>query len=109
MTDPADLNPIPEVPTFVDVTIVGDHLVATTEEGERVAFAFELAGEDPGPVRLDADDLERVEDPHPDEWLQALITHPISAAWLDRIKADHTEAFNAWFEQRDYDEGGGEG
>jgi hypothetical protein len=109
MSDVSDLVPIPEVAAFSEATVVNDRLVATTEDGRRVAFAFEVNGDDPGPVQLDPDRLERIEDPRPDEWLQALVTHPVSAAWLGGIKSEHPAAFDRWFEQRGYEEGGEEG
>jgi len=123
--------PIPEVPALVDAQVVRhpqsgrDCLLATTEEGERVAFGFELESDSPGvvlvdprlwlaaaaegepehsPLRFDA-----VEDPRADDWLQALLAHPVAAEWLGGIKRDHPEEYHDWFAQTEYDEGGEEG
>jgi len=106
VSDVSDLVPIPEVPALAEATVVDGRLVATTEDGRRVVFAFEVEGSDPGPVQLDPDRPERIDDARPDEWLQALVTHPVSAAWLDGVKAEHPAAFDRWFGQRGYEEGG---
>jgi hypothetical protein len=120
--------PIPEVPTIVDATIV-EHpqtgrecLLATTENGERIAFAFEVESSLPGAVIVDPAlwlnapgagapeqspaRFEAVEEPQADDWLQALITHPVSAEWLSRIKDEHPDAYHRWFAQEEYEEGG---
>ncbi len=124
--------PIPEVPVLASAEIVqhptsgADCLLATTEDGERVAFGFEVEGDAPGldvvdpglwlaaaetgeapetsPLRFDA-----VEQPRADDWLQALVAHPVAAEWLAGIKREHPDAYHRWFAQVDYDEGGEEG
>ena len=123
--------PIPEVPGFVDAEIVRhpttglDCLLATTEEGERLAFAFEVESDTPGPELVDhrvwlaaAEGgppehgplrFEAVEELRADEWLQSLVTHPVAAEWLGRVKEAHPDAYHKWFAQTDYDEGGEEG
>jgi hypothetical protein len=120
--------PIPEVPTIVDATIVADPetgrdcLLATTDGGERIAFAFEAESDRPGLVIVDAalwldapgtgpperapNRFEAVEEAQADDWLQALITHPVGAEWLSRIKREHPSAYHKWFAQEDYEEGG---
>ena len=123
--------PIPEVPTIVDAEVVedprGGHdlLLATTNAGERVAFGFEVESDDPGIVRVDPglwqvaneagaseDDASRfdaVVDARADDWLQALVAHPVSAKWLTRIKEAHPDAHHSWFAQTDYETGGEQG
>lgn len=122
--------PFPEVPAIVDATIVEhptsgrDCLLATTEDGRRLAFGFEVEGDAPGLELVDAalwlaDDeagersrapgAEAVEEPHADDWLQALVNHPTAAEWLARIKRAQPEAYGRWFAQSEYEEGGEEG
>ena len=119
--------PIPEVPTLVEATIVRhpatgrECLLATTEDGERLAFGFEVESDAPGlelvdpKLWLEAPDeesevaFEAVEDARADDWLQAVISNPVGAEWLDRIKDEHPEAHHKWFAQDDYEEGGEEG
>lgn len=124
--------PIPEVPELVDATIVRhpesgrDCLLATAADGRRVAFAFEIDSDtpgvsivDPGPwldaaaaegspehsdVRFDA-----VEDARADDWIQALVAHPVANEWLSEIKRQHPAEFHEWFAQEHYEEGGEEG
>jgi hypothetical protein len=120
--------PIPDVPTIVDATIV-EHpetgrecLLATTQNGEWIAFAFEAESYLPGPVIVDPAlwlnaagtgspeqspvRFKAVEEPQADDWLQALITHPVSAEWLSRIKHERPDAYHRWFAQEEYEEGG---
>jgi hypothetical protein len=121
--------PFPEVPSIADASIVqhptsgSDCLLVTTEEGEHVAFGFEVESDMPGleivdpHVWLTAGEapehsrvrFEAVEDARADDWLQAVITHPVGAEWLGRIKRAHPDAFHQWFAQTDYEEGGEEG
>jgi hypothetical protein len=118
----------PEVPSLVEATIVQhptsgrDCLFATTEDGERVAFGFEVESDAPGLVLVDPDlwlaaadqgspergplRLAAVEDPRADDWLQALIAHPVGADWLKSIKQAHPDAYHQWFAHEDYEEGG---
>jgi hypothetical protein len=129
--EPPDV-PIPEVPSIADASIV-EHpesgracLLATTEEGQRIAFGFEVESDTPGleivdpalwlaaardagaPERSELG-FEAVKDPVADDWLQALIAHPIGAQWLGQIKQAHPDAHHKWFAQTQYDEGGEEG
>ena len=123
--------PIPEVPSIAEARIVEhptsgrDCLLATTEDGEHVAFAFEVDSDAPGLeivdpavwlAAADADSPEHsalrfqaVEDARADDWLQAVIAHPVGAEWLGHIKEAYPDAYRAWFTQPDYDEGGEEG
>ena len=123
--------PIPEVPTIADATIVrhptsgADCLLVTTEEGEQVAFAFEVESDSPGLTIVDPEIWFRTdEDPAPeqspqafeaaeearaDDWLQAIVSHPVGNEWLAGIKDAHPEAYHDWFAQTEYDEGGEEG
>ena len=123
--------PIPEVPTIADATIVRhptsgrECLLVTTEDGDRVAFAFEVESERPGIEIVDPalwlaasehgspehSDLrfEAVEDARADDWLQALVTHPLASEWLASIKRAHPDAYHEWFAQTDYEGGGEEG
>jgi hypothetical protein len=123
--------PIPEVPTIADATIVRhptserDCLLATTEDGERVAFGFEVESDRPGLVRVDPGlwltaaetgapeksplRFDAVEDAMADDWLQAIVAHPVGSEWLQAIKQEHPDAHHEWFAQTDYDEGGEEG
>ena len=123
--------PIPEVPSIASAKIVEhpasgrDCLLATTEEGDRVAFAFELESASPGLSIVDpalwlaADDadapehsalrFEAAEEARADDWLQAIVAHPVGAEWLSRIKRAHPDAYHEWFAQTDYDEGGEQG
>ena len=127
-TDPIDI-PFPETPKLAEARIVGhpdggrDCLLATAEDGRRLAFGFEVESGRPGLMLVDpdlwlatgdaAEDapalFDAVRDPNADDWLQAVITHPVGGRWLDAIKADHPDAFHSWFAQSDYDEGGEEG
>ena len=124
--EPRDV-PIPEVPTLADATIVQhprtgrDCLLATTEDGERVALGFEAESDAPGlelvdpKLWLEAPDEESelafdaVEEAQGDDWLQAVVAHPVGAEWLARIKEEHPDAYHTWFAQAGYDEGGEEG
>ena len=120
--------PIPEVPALAGATIVEhpqsgrDCLLVTSEEGERVAFAFEIESDAPGLAIVDprlwlaAGDSPEHSDARfeafeaaADEWLQAIVAHPVGAEWLSRIKHAHPEAYHEWFAQTGYDEGGEEG
>ena len=130
MTEPTEV-PIPEVPTLADATIVRhptsgrDCLLGTTEDGEKVAFGFEAESATPGLVVVDprlwleaAEDgvpeesplaFEAVEEAWGDDWLQAVVAHPVGAEWLAGIKREHPDAYHKWFAQTEYDEGGEEG
>ena len=123
--------PIPEVPALVAAEIVRhpaserECLLATTEQGERVAFAFEVESGTPGLEIVDPAlwiaaaregspeqselRFEAVEEANADDWLQAVTTHPVGAEWLNGIKRAHPDAYHAWFAQTGYDEGGEEG
>ena len=116
--------PFPEVPTLAEASVVRhpqsgrECLLATTESGRHIAFGFEVDSDRPGLEIVDprlwltADAGERmraVEEPEADDWLQALITHPVAAAWLGTIKREHPDAYHHWFAQNEYDEGGEEG
>ena len=123
--------PIPEVPALADAAIVRhpesgrDCLLATAEDGRRVAFAFEIESDEPGvsivdpALWLDAaaegapehSDVrfEAVDEARADDWLQALVAHPVANEWLARIKRAHPDEYHEWFSQAGYDEGGEEG
>jgi len=119
--------PIPEVPTISDAEIVQhpgsgrDCLLATTEDGERVAFGFEIESDSPGLVVIDprlwlaageAGAPERTdlgfeaERGTADDWIQALVAHPVAFEWLTRIKQSHPGQYHRWFSQDEYDDGG---
>lgn len=53
--------------------------------------------------------FDAVDEPNADDWLQAVITHPVGAEWLRAIESEHPAAYHSWFAQTDYDEGGEEG
>ena len=130
MIEPPEV-PIPEVPTILDAAIVkhptsgADCLLATTEDGEQVAFGFEAESATPGLLVVDPKlwleaaeagppeesplAFEAVEDPWADDWLQAVVAHPVGAEWLAGIKSEHPDAYRQWFAQTEYDEGGEEG
>lgn len=120
--------PIPEVPGLADARIVRhpesgrDCLLASTEDGRSIAFGFEVDSDTPGlsivdpglwlaaaetgsPEHSDVR-FEAVEEARADDWLQALVAHPVAADWLGRIKQAHPEAYHEWFAQEDYEEGG---
>ena len=123
--------PIPEVPAIAHASVVKhpesgrDCLLVTTEDGQRLAFAFEVDSDMPGPEIVDPRlwlaasaegdpehsplAFEAVEEPRADDWLQALVTHPVAAEWLAHIKEAHPDAYHKWFAQTDSDEGGEEG
>jgi hypothetical protein len=118
----------PEVASIVAATIVEhptsgrDCLLATTETGDRVAFGFEVESDSPGLVLVDPQlwlaaaeqgppersslRFAAVEEPRADDWLQAVIAHPVGAEWLSAIKEAHPGAYHQWFAQEDYEEGG---
>ena len=118
----------PEAPVVVNARIVqhpeSDQscLLVTTEEGEHLAFGFEIDSDAPGLVIVDprlwleaaregvaeAGELQfdAVTEAWPDEWLQTLVADPVGAEWLDGIKSEHPVAYSAWFGQTDYEEGG---
>jgi hypothetical protein len=116
--------PIPEVPAIAQAQIVQhpqsgrDCLLATTEEGELVAFGFEAESDAPGLSIVDAklwlaadDDqtplaFQAVEEARADDWLQAIVSHPVGSEWLGGIKREHPDAYQKWFTQADYEEGG---
>ena len=123
--------PFPEVPAIADASIVReprtghDCLLVTTERGEQLAFGFEAESDSPGLEIVDpalwlaagADGateeselrFEAVEQAQADDWLQALVAHPVAAEWLGRIEEAHPDAYHKWFAQERYDEGGEEG
>ena len=131
MTDPVgeDLVPFPETPKLVDARIAAhpdggrDCLLATTEEGERLAFGFEAESDRPGLEIVDPrlwleaaaepEDspqvFDAVKEINADDWLQAVVTNPVGKQWLDRIKEAHPAAFETWFTQRQYETGGEQG
>lgn len=131
MTDAAGVNyvPFPETPKLVDARILAhpgggrDCLVATTEDGRRVAFGFEAESDRPGLELVDpqlwleaarepedsAQVFDAVKETNADDWLQAVVTHPVGKEWLDGIKEQHPSAFETWFTQRQYDTGGEQG
>jgi hypothetical protein len=118
--------PFPETPKLVNARIAAhpaggrDCLLATTEDGQRLAFGFEAESDRPGleivdpRLWLDAADepedsplvFEAAKEANADEWLQAVVTNPVGAEWLERIKEEHPTAFGTWFTQRQYETGG---
>ena len=121
--------PFPETPKLVEARIAAhpaggrDCLLAPTENGERLAFGFEAESDRPGlqivdpRLWLDAarepEDsplvFDAVEEINADDWLQAVVTHPVGNEWLERIKEQHPAAYETWFSQRQYETGGEEG
>jgi len=124
--------PIPEVPALADATIVRhpesgrDCLLATTEDGRRVAFAFEIESDTPGVSIVDPAlwlgaaavegapehsemRFEAVEEAQADDWIQALVAHPVANDWLAEIKRAHPAEYHEWFSQEHYEEGGEQG
>jgi hypothetical protein len=121
--------PFPETPKLVDARIVAhpsggrDCLLATTEDGQRLAFGFEAEGDRPGLQIVDpqlwleaasepADSprvFDAIEETTADDWLQAVVTNPVGNEWLERIREAHPAAFGTWFTQRQYETGGEEG
>jgi hypothetical protein len=121
--------PFPETPKLVDAGIAAhpsggrDCLLATTEDGQRLAFGFEAEGDRPGlqvvdpqlwleaaEVRADsARVFDSIEEINADDWLQAVVTNPVGKEWLERVKAAHPAAFETWFSQRHYEAGGEQG
>ena len=128
MTDAVGENfvPFPETPRLVNARIVAhpsggrDCLLAITEDGQHLAFGFEAESDRPGleivdpQLWLDAaresEDsplvFEAVNDANADDWLQAVVTNPVGAVWLARIKEEHPTTFETWFSQRQYEAGG---
>jgi hypothetical protein len=126
MSDDASLPP--ESPRIVNARIVqhpaskGSCLLVTTVDGDHVAFGFEIETDAPGLVLVDprlwlaaakdgpldgsALEFAAVKQSWPDEWLQALVSHPVAAEWLAAIRHDHPDEYDRWFEQEDYEEGG---
>ncbi len=124
-----DFVPFPETPKLVDAHIAAhpsggrDCLLATTENGRRLAFGFEVEGGRPGLQIVDPQlwleaareppDSPRVfdsiEEINADDWLQAVVTNPVGNEWLERIKEEHPNEFETWFSQRQYESGGEEG
>lgn len=120
--------PIPEVPTIVEASIVQhpasgrDCLLVTTEDGEKVAFGFEVESDSPGLSVVDPrlwlaaaaeeepdhsrEGIAAVEDAWADDWLQALVSNPVGSEWLAGIKRAHPDAYHHWFAQDEYEEGG---
>ena len=129
MSTGEDLVPFPETPALADARIAAhpdggrECLLATTEDGRRLAFGFEAESDRPGLLLVDpqlwlaaADEPESspqvfdaVEEANADDWLQAVVTHPVGNQWLERIKEEHPSAFETWFTQRQYESGGEEG
>jgi len=121
--------PFPETPRLAEAQIAThpsggrDCLLAKTEEGESVAFGFEAESDRPGLVTvnprlwldaaqepLDSPEVfDAVEEINADDWLQAIVTHPIGNEWLERIKQAHPSEFETWFSQSQYEAGGEEG
>jgi hypothetical protein len=121
--------PFPETPKLVEARILAhpaggrDCLLATTEDGRRLAFGFEAESDRPGLEIVDPrlwleaagepEDSPRVFDAvkeiNADDWLQAVVTNPVGNEWLEGIKAKHPQAFGTWFSQRQYESGGEEG
>jgi hypothetical protein len=121
--------PFPETPTLLDAKIAvhpaggRDCLLATTEDGQRLAFGFEAESDRPGLEIVDPrlwleagrepEDsplvFEAVKEINADDWLQAVVTNPVGKEWLERIKAEYPDAFETWFSQRQYETGGEEG
>ena len=120
----------PEVPAIADARIVPhpesgrDCLLATTTDGDRIAFAFEIESDTPGLDIVDAGPwleeggrspehgehrFDVVEQPRADEWLQAIVGDPVGAEWLAAIKRAHPNEYHRWFAQTDYESGGEEG
>jgi hypothetical protein len=120
--------PTPELPALVNARLVrhpqgGDEfLLATTESGDHVAFGFEVESDAPGLVLVDprlwleASEegapeqselrFEATEEAWADDWLPALMAHPVAAEWLAGIKREHPDSYESWFAQEDYEEGG---
>jgi hypothetical protein len=121
--------PFPETPKLVEARIAAhpsggrDCLLATTEDGRRLAFGFEAESDRPGLMLVDpqlwldaADEpldspkvFDSVEEINADDWLQAVVTNPVGNEWLERIKEEHPAEYETWFSQRQYEAGGEEG
>jgi hypothetical protein len=114
--------PFPETPKLVDARIVAhpaggrECLLATTEDGQHLAFGFEAESDRPGLEIVDpqlwlegASEPEAVREINADDWLQAVVTNPVGNEWLERIKQKHPNAFETWFSQGQYETGGEEG
>jgi hypothetical protein len=121
--------PFPETPKLVEARIAAhpaggrDCLLATTEDGQRLAFGFEAESDRPGLQLVDpqlwleagrepADSpqvFDAVEEINADDWLQAVVTNPVGNEWLEQIKAEHPTAYDTWFRQCQYETGGEEG
>jgi len=123
--------PFPEVPALADATIVqhprtgADCLLAETEDGRHIAFGFETESDMPGVEIVDprlwlaASEsgspehselrFDAVEEANADDWLQALVSHPVASEWLRRIKRAYPAAYHEWLAQTDYQGGGEEG
>jgi hypothetical protein len=116
------MDGIPEVPALAEARIV-EHpqtgrecLLATDEEGRRLAFAFEVQGSEPGLLLVapglwleGEPETDAVEEAWADDWLPAISVHPVGDEWLGRIKEAQPEAFRTWWAQAHYEEGGEEG
>jgi hypothetical protein len=131
MTDAGgeDFVPFPETPKLVDARIAAhpgggrDCLLATTEDGQRLAFGFEAESDRPGLLIVDPqlwldaagepEDspvvFDAVTEINADDWLQAIVTNPVGNDWLERIKEEHPTAYETWFTQRQYETGGEQG
>lgn len=127
--DAEDLVPFPETPALIDARIAAhpsggrECLLATTEDGRRLAFGFEAESDRPGLEIVDPqlwleaaaepEDsplvFDAVKEINADDWLQAVVTNPVGNEWLERIKAEHPAAYETWFTQRQYETGGEEG
>jgi len=125
----AGFVPFPETPKLVDARIAAhpsggrDCLLATTEDGQRLAFGFETEGDRPGLQIVDpqlwlqagtepTDNprvFDSIEEINADDWLRAVCTNPVGNEWLERIKQAHPAAFETWFTQRQYETGGEQG
>ena len=121
--------PFPETPALADARIEEhpaggrDCLLVRTEDGRRLAFGFEAESDRPGLEIVDPKlwlaaareplDSPRVfdaiEEINADDWLQAIVTHPVGNEWLERIREAHPAAYETWFSQRQYETGGEQG
>lgn len=124
--DVQDLNP-PESPKIEAAKIVThpetgrECLLARDETGRLRAFAFEVEGDAPGISLVDAalwrdalgDDqaarFDAIEEAWADDWLPSVVAHPVSDEWLQKIKAEHPDAYHEWFAMTQYETGGEEG
>ena len=103
VADAEDFVPFPETPTLLEARIAAhpaggrDCLLATTADGQRLAFGFEAESDRPGLEIVDPqlwleagrepEDsprvFEAVKEINADDWLQAVFTNPVGNEWLD--------------------------